>query len=124
MPAIGSLVGYAQDDLTPNLAAQTANGQTAALSGWGEVAQMRLQLNVTAVSGTTPSMTVQIQDSPDGVNWYNVTGGAFTAVTAVGVQALNITGPVFDKIRAQWTITGTTPSFTFDVLAASYSKLS
>lgn len=88
---------------------------------------LRVQLNVTASSGTTPSLTLVIQDSLDGVNWNAI--GTFTAVTGNGPQVQNIslrgdaqpTGFAWPfnarQVRVQWTITGTTPSFTFVVNA-------
>jgi hypothetical protein len=81
-----------------------------------------VQSDVTAVSGTTPSLTVIIEDSVDGgVNWNTVV--AFTAQTAVGraVQRLGLTAATWPfnprRVRARWTIAGTTPSFTFSVKA-------
>lgn len=69
-------------------------------------------LNVTAISGTSPSMTVALQDSPDGVTWYNA--AQFTAVTAVGTQRL-VVANVGKYVRASVTLSGTTPSFTTNV---------
>ncbi len=68
-------------------------------------------LDVTSVSGTTPSMTVTMQDSPDGNTWYNIPSGAFTAVTAAGTQRLLLSN-CGQYIRASIAVTGTTPSFT------------
>ena len=70
-------------------------------------------LNVTAVSGTTPSATFEIQWSHDGVNWAVADGtpDTFAAVTA----AKNLCKQVTVKgalARLAWTVTGTTPSFT------------
>jgi hypothetical protein len=72
-------------------------------------------LNVAAASGTSPSLAVKLQDSPDGVTWYDVPSGAFTAATAVGTQRLSVAGPLGNYVRASYAATGTTPSFTFDV---------
>lgn len=71
-------------------------------------------LTVSAASGTTPSMTVKFQDSPDKVNWTDVPSGAFTAVTTTGSSrvALSNIGPYLQVVE---TITGTTPSFTHSV---------
>lgn len=121
MPPVGSSVGYSEDVLQASTT-QTVSGQTAALPGYGGASTLRLQLNVTAASGTTPSMTAFIEDTLDGTNWNQV--AAFTAATAVGVQVLNVTTPFADRLRVRWAITGTTPSFTFDVRAASQSPLS
>lgn len=87
----------------------TANGTTqddtaATTAGW--VAN----LHVTAVSGTTPSDTVNVQHSVDGTTWVDL--GTFTAVTAVGSQQITGTGTVNRYVRVVDTITGTTPSIT------------
>lgn len=75
-------------------------------------------LNVTAASGTTPNLAVKIQDSADNTTWFDVPSAAFTAVTAAGSQRLSITGPLGVYVRAAYTVTGTTPSFTADLTLA------
>lgn len=95
-------------------AARTASGSTAALDGYGGAATLRAQLNVTAASGTTPTLNVIIEDSVDGgVTWNTV--GTFTQKTAVSREVINITNPFGRLLRVSWTIAGTTPSFTFAV---------
>lgn len=94
----------------------TANGTStdnAAATTNGFVAT----LHVTAVSGTTPSATVVIEHSTDNSTW--VTLGSFTAATSANTaQSITGTGAVYRYARAQWTITGTTPSLTFSVAVA------
>lgn len=75
-------------------------------------------LNVTAASGTTPSLTVKFQDSPDGVTFYDIASGAFTAVTAAGTSRIVLPAGVGPFVRAVYTISGTTPSFTANVQIA------
>lgn len=93
--------------------ARTASGNSGVLSGFGDWSKFRAQLNVTAASGTTPTLDVVIEDSFDGTTWNQV--AAFTQKTAVSVQAVDVTGLFTDQLRVRWTIGGTTPSFTFDV---------
>ena len=71
-------------------------------------------LNVTAASGTSPTLTVAFQDSPDGINWYPIPSGAFSAVTAAGLSRLVVPAgtAVGSYLRAVLTAGGTTPSFT------------
>lgn len=94
----------------------TASATSAAVSS-GNYSSAIAYLNVTAATGTTPSLTVKLQDSPDGVTWYDIPSGAFTAATAVGTQRLTVSniGPL---LRAVSTVTGTTPSFTVDLQLA------
>lgn len=97
-------------------AARTASGNMGNtgldVSGAEAVA---LELNVTAVSGTTPSLTVSIEHSNDGTNWAAADPvDAFAARTTTGRVFKNVT--VKGRfIRLVWTISGTTPSFTFAV---------
>lgn len=66
------------------------------------------QMHVWAVDGgTTPSMTMKIQHSPDGTTWTDLV--TFAAVTAPGAQrvVLPSTTTVNARVRASYTITGT-----------------
>jgi len=93
-----------------------ANGQATAAGDFGPSKTIRAQLNVTAASGTTPTLTAYIEDTVDGgANWNQV--AAFTAATAPGVQTINVTTPFSDTLRVRWTVGGTTPSFTFTIAA-------
>ncbi len=95
--------------------ARTASGSAAAVTGLAEQTTLRVQLEVTAASGTTPSLAVVLEDTVDGTNWNTV--GTFTAKTVAGREVINVTAPFTGTVRATWTITGTTPSFTFSILA-------
>ncbi|HVW34047.1 MAG TPA: hypothetical protein VHL53_16040 [Acidimicrobiia bacterium] len=93
----------------------SANGSdldngTSTANGWAA------NLHVTAYSGFT-SVAYKLQDSPDGSVWTDLSGGAFTSVTAVGAQRLTGTGTVNRHVRAVWTKTGT-GSATFALLFA------
>ena len=70
-----------------------------------------VQIPVTAVSGTTPTYQVTIQESNDsGTNWYNVY--AFPTITTTGFY---YSPPLLfkgNRVRYVQTLTGTTPSFT------------
>lgn len=76
-------------------------------------------LDVTAVSGTTPTLdvTVKVKDPASG-KYFTV--GAFTQATAVTNEAIFIGGTgdiefATRTIRVEYTIGGTTPDFTFSV---------
>lgn len=97
-------------------AAKTATFQTPAFDE-GNRDFLNVMLNVTAVSGTTPSMTVTVQWSHDGQTWFNADPvDTFTAITAVGAVTKQFTIKGM-YARLNCTISGTTPSFTF----AAYS---
>jgi hypothetical protein len=65
------------------------------------------QLHVWAIDGgTTPSVTVNIQHSPDGTTWTNLL--TFTAASALGSQRITLpsTTTVNAKVQATWTVSG------------------
>lgn len=96
-------------------AARTASGNSGALPGdYGMAKSIRVQVNATAVAGTTPSMVVTVEDSvDDGLTWNVIdTFGAITAATRIVRSTTATFGP---KLRVSWAITGTTPSVTFSV---------
>lgn len=95
-------------------AARTVSGDSGAFNGYGPASTLRLQLDVTAGTGT---LDVVIEDTLDGTAWNTI--ATFSQKTAVAREVINITIPFADRIRARWTIGGTTPSFTFSVLVAS-----
>lgn len=95
-------------------AARTANHSSGHDEGAAaEHTEAVLFVDVTAVSGTTPSLTINVETSWDGVNWWPHT--ALTAITAAGKarQTLQFLGTY---LRLNNTITGTTPSFTYSAV--------
>jgi hypothetical protein len=94
-------------------AARTASGNGTAVSTGLEAAQVA-KLDVTAVSGTTPSLTVVIEESANGSTGW-ATKASFTARTTAGSQIIALPRLNHGFLRATWTISGTTPSFTFSV---------
>jgi len=94
-------------------AEKTSSGQTAAIDVSG-ADQLSVFLSVTAASGTSPTLDVVIQDSPDGLLWYDKE--SFTQATTTTSEAKRLTN--FGKfVRVKYTIGGTTPAFTFEVKA-------
>lgn len=91
----------------------TASGQSAALNASGQ--HLDIEIEVTAASGTTPSVTFSVQWSEDGTNFAAPqTAQSFSAITAAGnaIAQFPALGPYW---RLVWTVSGTTPSFTFSV---------
>lgn len=77
---------------------------------------LRLTLDVSAAAGTTPSLAVTLEHSSDGETW--TTHSTFAAKTGVGSERKVFAG-IDQWARVTWTITGTTPSFTFSVEGAA-----
>ena len=74
-----------------------------------------LCIPVSAKSGTTPTLDLKIQDSVDAVKWFDLF--EVPQITAVGNYAYRIAVPFMPKLRAVYTIAGTTPVFTFECFA-------
>lgn len=98
-------------------AARTANGNSDVEQFAGEA--MAVTLDVTAASGTTPSLTVVVEDAPtQNGPWTQL--AAFAAQTAIGTNVQRITNSaIHSYVRARWTVSGTTPSFTFSLQATA-----
>lgn len=108
------LEGGGITDISVPSAARNAAGNSGPIPGWASAKTLRAQLNVSAASGTTPTLNVLIEDSLDGgVTWNTV--GTFAQKTAISREVINVTTPFSDLLRVSWTVGGTTPSFTFEV---------
>lgn len=104
------------EDVTPVAsAARTTSGNSGTLDA-ESFGVASLLLDVTAASGTTPTLNVTVEESDDGTTWRQV--GTFAQKTAVSNErkSFAISAP---KYRVTWTIGGTTPSFTFSVTGSA-----
>lgn len=95
-------------------AARTVTGNSGIRVGYGPAVSLRVQLDVTAASGTSPTLDVLIQDTLDGVNFNTI--GTFAQRVGVAREVITVTTAFADRVRYLWTITGTTPSFTFSLI--------
>ncbi len=89
----------------------TATTSSAAIAAPGGAADVLVMVHMTGVTGTSPTMTVAVEQSADGATgWAAVAGGATAALIATGNAVANaaVTQPF---IRVTATIGGTTPSF-------------
>lgn len=77
--------------------------------------KLRAAAHVLSVAGTaTPTITLKVQSSVDNTFAAPTDRITFDPATAVGGPVKDVFGPITDTwYRAQWTITGTTPSFLF-----------
>jgi len=95
-------------------AQRSASGNSAALET-SQMTELAVFLVVSEVSGTSPSLTAVVQDSPDGDNWADAY--SFPAVSSApsvlraGWQDLKMS--IGRYARLTWTITGGSASFTF-----------
>lgn len=76
-------------------------------------------VNVSAiVNGSDDAvLNFQLQQSPNGMDWYDVSGINITGIADVGLYEFLVENPqlLTDTVRIVWTISGTMPSFTFEV---------
>ncbi len=94
----------------------TTSGNTDPLQT-GPLYTLAVDVNVTAASGTSPTLALFVDRLGADGNWYAIWSP--TAVTAAGTLSTSI-GPgcavaevPTDNIRLRWVLGGTTPSFTF-----------
>lgn len=88
--------------LTPGLRTDTTATNGASIDGSASSSNgAQFYLHATAFTGT--SVTVKIQDSADNSSWADLSGAAFTAVTAAGWQRIAVTGTVRRYIRVATT---------------------
>lgn len=104
------------DNVVPS-AARTASGASGGISVNGSE-RVNFLVDVTTVSGMTPSMSLAVEWSHNGAVWFpadpvDSLGAAVTEATR-RVRATDVKARF---CRVVWTITGTTPSFTFAVHA-------
>lgn len=133
-----------------NSAVRTADGAGAEITIPPGFRSVRIVLDVTAASGTTPTLNVYLQDAlifaaaadiiasrPSGTKTWN-DFGAFAQMTTTGVRHMGIipgsafeaeaqdaavaagsvrAGPIGGRWRVKWDVGGTSPSFTFSVIA-------
>ncbi len=94
--------------------ARTVSGNSGAVEGFEVASRLRAQLEVTATSGTSPTLDVVLEDTVDQGATLNAIG-TFTQKVGPGREVINVTNLFTDRLRARWTVAGTTPSFTFSV---------
>ena len=98
--------------------ARTASGTGGVYTTLGRGTKTVMEVNVTAVSGTSPTLDIYVQTSHNGETFMDAsflntsTPLKFPQITAVGSYSLQ-----FEYyglyLRLRWDIGGTTPSFTF-----------
>jgi hypothetical protein len=124
-----SIIQQALDKLQlTNLHPTTA--RTATGNGTGADVQARdgdlvLVLDSAAGTGTTPTLDVTVESSDTlGGTYTAITGAAFTRVTTTASQQLLVISKDEARrfVRIVYTLTGTTPSFTFSVNALGVNK--
>lgn len=92
-------------------AARTTNGNSAAVTNWRRGTGAQTRLTITANSGTAQTLNLFVEDSQDGSSW--AVRDTYPAQTGNATVTRSLPNGMDKFQRFRWTITGTTPSFTF-----------
>lgn len=102
-------------------AARTVSGDSGALETNG-MGCLNFYLDLTAVSGSNPTMDVFLEASDDASNWSAVVQTKrFTSTGSQRFPGLRFSGRYY---RYRWVISGSSPSFTFSIVTGIKSYLS
>lgn len=105
----------ASGDLALTLTAQGAGTVTSGpITSAGKAGHVLLMVHVSAITGTTPTLNVSLEQSADGVSWGALTGAAAPQLTAAG-NAVAYGFPTANYVRVSAVVAGTTPSVTAKV---------
>ncbi len=126
---VGKLAGFQLDGagsgklvrgqvLDPSTQTATGTGTGVTLPAVAATQTAFAGIHVSAVSGTTPALTMLVQSDATGDAWASpTTRFTFPVFNAYGWAFMSLAGPITDTgWRTKWTIAGTTPSFTYTVL--------
>jgi len=91
----------------------TASGNTADIDV-STISALEIEIKVTSVSGTSPTLDVYIEGKFETTGDYK-TLASLPGVTEPGTRFLTIDPLRFRYIRVRWVVGGTSPSFTFTV---------
>ena len=102
----------------------TADAEGAGMDLQGYQGVSKVVLNSGAGGGTNPTLDAKIQDSADNSTFADISGKVFTQVISASIQSLAIdTRAVKRYIRADLTITGTSPTFGLAVTAVGQKQI-
>lgn len=123
---------YSGSDIVIPPSVLTASGFGAVMPVPGADKGLVLILNVSAVSGSLPTLDLKVQrlDEVSGA-WFDVTGASFAQVTGATTATLSIfpgassvvnssvNGSLRSRYRVAYTLGGFTPTFTLSISAAN-----
>lgn len=93
---------------------QTSNGAGSAVDLGTRDRLLRQTIAVTAASGSSPLLDVRLEASADGLTGWTPFG-SFARATTLGTEKVSFVSPE-RYVRVAWTVAGTGPSFTFQVV--------
>ncbi|HLJ67751.1 MAG TPA: hypothetical protein VKX16_10375 [Chloroflexota bacterium] len=124
----GNFLNTATRTIVVPSAAYTANGTSATQQPPPSASELLFLLRLSAVSGTTPTLNVYVDVSDDGgTTWFQAAqlgpsniaaapaNNPYPSTYLLTMSPGNANGSWGDTYRIRWVITGTTPSYTFQV---------
>lgn len=102
--------GYVNRTDVNTTATASGNSSTLETEGYG---CLNFQFNLSTISGTNPTIFVEIEFSEDGTNW--TPGSTTLRLNATGQQRIIGHRAAGRYYRYKWTISGTSPSCTFTI---------
>jgi len=78
------------------------------------VSAMEIEIKVTSVSGTSPTLDVYVEGKFEASGDYK-TLASQTGITSTGSWFFTVNPLIFRYVRVKWVVGGTSPSFTFGV---------
>jgi hypothetical protein len=91
----------------------TANGNSSDIDV-NPYSVIEIEIKVTSVSGTTPTLDIYIEGKFENTGDYKVLASQ-TGITTTGIWFATIDPYAFRYLRVRWVVGGTSPSFTFRV---------
>lgn len=105
----------------------TATGNGTGVDVKDYVGKAKVVLISSAGGGTSPTLDVKLQDSPDNSAWTDISGAAFTQVTdaADSTEAISLDLNNANRyIRAVKTVSGTSPTFDCGLVMVGVKQVS
>ena len=109
------------DNVLTLVAASAATTNSGAIAAQGQAAYVFLGVQVTAITGTSPTLVVKLQESSDNSSWSDIAGATTATITAAG-SAVIFAQPTKGYVRAVATIGGTTPAVTANIAALAFPE--
>jgi hypothetical protein len=103
---------YARGDIAATFTGATTTVTSGPFAAPGEAAVVLAGVHLTALTGTTPTATLSLEESANGSSgWTAVAASTATQLTAAGAAQIMVVATK-NYVRAVLTIGGTTPSAT------------
>lgn len=111
----------AQGDVALLLAAAAATVSSGSVAAAGQAAYVLGMAQVTAITGTSPTVTFSLDESSDNATWTAVPGATTAALAAIG-SAVFYGRPTKSYVRVTATIGGTTPAVTGNAAVLTFAE--